>query len=276
FMNWDKPILTDSGGYQVFSLETNRTISKEGVTFKSHLDGSLHMFTPKSVVDLQLGFNSDIMMPLDICTPYPSEKEQVDQDLEQTYLWERDAREYWDQTDQKNLLFGLVQGGAFKDLRQKSAEQLIGLDFPGYAIGGLSVGEPRPILEEMTEYTTALLPKEKPRYLMGVGLPENMKKSIDSGVDMFDCVAPTRLARHGQFFLGLDRINIKKAEFREDKEPLDPHCSCYACQNFSRSYIRHLFVANELLSHILLSTHNLHALIHLVKGYRQAILDGSD
>ena len=166
----------------------------------------------------------------------------------------------------------MVQGGAYKDLRQKSAEQLIGLEFPGYAIGGLSVGEPLPILEEMTEYTTALLPKEKPRYLMGVGLPENMKQAIDSGIDMFDCVAPTRVARHGQFFLGLDRVNIKKSEFRDDKLPLDPNCDCYTCRNFSRAYIRHLFVSNELLAHTLLSIHNLHSLIHLVQSYRQEIL----
>ena len=274
FMNWDRPILTDSGGYQVFSLQGIRKITQEGVTFQSHIDGSKHLFTPKRVIDLQLGFNSDIMMPLDICTPYPSEKKQVDKDLEQTFLWEKEARDYWAEVSTGQLLFGLVQGGAFKDLREKSVEQITSLDFPGYAIGGLSVGEPIDVLEEFTSFTAPLLPKNKPRYLMGVGLPENMKQAIESGVDMFDCVAPTRLARHGHLFSkSHSRINIRNERFKHDKGPIDESCDCYTCKHYSRAYLRHLFVAKEILGVQLMTIHNLAFLIKMVSDIREEVIN---
>ena len=272
FSQWKKPILTDSGGFQVFSLQNIRKITKKGVTFKSHLDGSKHEFTPKRVIDLQRGFNSDIMMPLDICTPYPSSKKQVADDMKITFDWEKEAREFWAEDKRGQLLFGLVQGGTFKDLRQESAEQMVGLDFPGYAIGGLSVGEPLDILEEYTAYTARLLPEDKPRYLMGVGLPHNLPACIHMGIDMFDCVAPTRMARHGTAFSSHGDVNIRNAKHKEDMGPLDTECGCYTCKHFSRAYIRHLFQAKEILALTLLSYHNVYYLIHLVKGVREAIL----
>ena len=273
FAKWNKPILTDSGGFQVFSLKNIRKITNKGVTFKSHLDGSYHEFTPKRVIDLQRSFNSDIMMPLDICTPYPSPKKQVADDMKITFDWEKEACEYWQENKRDQLLFGLVQGGTFKDLRQESAEQMISLDFPGYAIGGLSVGEPLDLLEEYTDFTAALLPEEKPRYLMGVGLPHNLPACINMGIDMFDCVAPTRMARHGTAFSSQGDVHIRNSKHKEDLGPLDPECGCYTCQNFSKAYIRHLFQAKEVLALTLLSYHNLFYLIHLVKKIRQSILD---
>ena len=276
FMNWDKPILTDSGGYQVFSLKGMRKITSDGVTFQSHIDGSSHLFTPKRVIDLQLGFNSDIMMPLDICTPYPSEKEIVAMDMAQTFLWEKEAREYWDEKASGQLLFGLVQGGMHRDLRDESARDIVSLDFPGYAIGGLSVGEPVELLEEMTAFTAPLLPEDKPRYLMGVGLPENMRQAIESGIDMFDCVAPTRLARHGHFFTGNGKKNIKNRSYFDDLSPLDAECGCYACRHFSKAYIRHLMVTKEMMGAILMTVHNLSFLLNQVNHIRQHMINHGD
>lgn len=273
FMNWQRPILTDSGGYQVFSLAGMRKITDDGVTFKSHLDGSSRLFTPENVVDLQLGFNSDILMPLDICTPYPSDKETTRKDLQITAKWEERAAAHWRKNAQGQLLFGIVQGGMFPELRKESADQITALDLPGYAMGGLSVGEPREQMEEMVSFTTSLLPKTKPRYLMGVGLPENLSFAIDQGVDMFDCVIPTRLARHGQVFSDGKRINIRNQQYRTDKSPIDATCACYTCRHFSKAYLRHLFAADEILGLTLMSLHNVHYLVHFVKAIRQAILD---
>lgn len=273
FMNWDKPILTDSGGYQVFSLSNQRKISPEGVTFKSHIDGSKHLFTPRSVIDIQRKLGSDIMMPLDICTEYPASKKKVASDLAITHAWEKDAVDYWRECNTAQWLFAIVQGGMYKDLRKESAETLSNLNFPGYAIGGLSVGEPTDILEEYIAYTTPLLPKEKPRYVMGIGLPENLEFAIQQGVDMFDCVIPTRLARHGQVFRQNDRINIKKNCYKDDLTPIDDTCTCYTCQNYSKAYLRHLFIAKEMLAGTLMSIHNIHTLVNKVRKIREKILN---
>lgn len=273
FMNWDKPILTDSGGYQVFSLANQRKITQEGVTFKSHIDGSKHLFTPKSVIDIQRKLNSDIMMPLDICTEYPATKKKVAADLAITHAWEKEAIEYWRNSNTPQWLFAIVQGGMYKDLRQESAETLANMNFPGYAIGGLSVGEPTDILEEYIAYTAPLLPKEKPKYVMGLGLPENLEFAIAQGVDMFDCVIPTRLARHGQVFRQNERINIKKQCFKDDLTPIDDSCACYTCKHYSKAYLRHLFIAKEILAATLMSIHNIYTLVNKVKTIRNSILN---
>ena len=271
-MNWKKPILTDSGGYQVFSLSKMRRIQEEGVLFQSHIDGSKCLFTPESVVDLQIGFQSDIMMPLDICSPYPCSKEDASKDLDYTLNWASRAKTHWEKQDTQSLLFGIQQGGVYPDLREKSAKKLIELDFPGYAIGGVSVGEPETIMNRLTDWGCCLLPENKPRYLMGVGLPNNLEYAIHKGIDMFDCVIPTRLARHGQFFLGKERHNIRNQIYSKDLTPLDPNCQCYSCLNFSRAYIRHLFMSKEILAMTLMSMHNIYALINLVKTIRNDIL----
>ena len=274
FMNWNKPILTDSGGYQVFSLQTQRSIEPDGVTFKSHLDGSKHRLTPKRVIDIQRNLGSDIMMPLDICTPYPSTQKQVEADMKITHRWEAEAFDYWQQNTNQQLLFGLVQGGVFKESRQKSVETLTQLPFSGFSIGGLSVGEPMDELEDITDYTAQLLPEDKPRYLMGVGLPENFEAAIRSGIDMFDCVAPTRLARHGNFFTKEGRKNIRNSQFIDDLAPLDETWSCSLCANYSRAYLRHLFVANEILAVTLLSLHNIAFVFELVEDIKRRIRGG--
>ncbi len=264
FMNWNKPILTDSGGYQVFSLAKQRKIDSDGVTFKSHIDGSAVRFTPESVIDLQCGFNSDIMMVLDICTSYTSTKKETYSDMQLTHAWAKRAKNYWQDKNIPNWCFAIVQGGFHKDLRQESTETLSNLDFPGYALGGLSVGEPKELLHEYISMCSPMLPENKPRYVMGIGLPENIQTAIESGIDMFDCVIPTRIARHGQFFLESQRINIKKEIFKEDTSALDPTCSCYTCKHFSRSYIRHLFICKEMLASTLLSIHNISYLNNFV------------
>jgi queuine tRNA-ribosyltransferase len=265
FMNWNKPILTDSGGFQVFSLSKTRKITPTGVIFNSHIDGRPITFTPRSVIDLQRQFNSDIMMPLDICTPYPATQKETETDLMLTHQWEKEAIEYWQQNTHNQWLFAIVQGGMYPELRTKSADFLTQLNFPGYAIGGVSVGEVPDKIMSILAHTLPLLPQEKPRYVMGLGLPENLEFAINHGADMFDCVLPTRVARHGQVFMGDNRVNIKRAEFTLDKMPIDRHCQCYTCQNYSRAYLRHLFMAGELLSHTLLSIHNIYTLINKVK-----------
>ncbi len=274
FMNWQKPILTDSGGYQVFSLQNQRTIEPDGVTFKSHLDGSKHRLTPKRVIDIQRNLGSDIMMPLDICTPYPSSQKQVEADMAITHRWEEEAFHYWQENPNDQLLFGLVQGGVFKDSRQESAETLTNYSFSGFSIGGLSVGEPKEELESITDHTTQFLPNEKPRYLMGVGLPENFEAAIRSGIDMFDCVAPTRLARHGNFFTHEGRKNIRNSQFQDDLAPLDERCQCSVCQRYSRAYLRHLFMSNEILAVTLMSYHNIAFVFDLIRNIKQRIRDG--
>ena len=271
FMNWNKPILTDSGGYQVFSLQNQRTIEHDGVTFRSHLDGSKHKLTPKRVIDIQRNLGSDIMMPLDICTPYPSTQQQVESDMEITHRWEHQAFDYWQENTNNQLLFGLVQGGVFKESRQKSVEALIQRPFSGFSIGGLSVGEPLDDLANITDYTANLLPQDKPRYLMGVGLPENFEAAIRSGIDMFDCVAPTRLARHGNFFTKDGRKNIRNSKFQDDLAPLDESSTCPISKHYSRAYIRHLFVANEILGVTLMSLHNIAFVFDLISDIKRRI-----
>lgn len=274
FMNWDKPILTDSGGYQVFSLQNQRTIESDGVTFKSHLDGSKHRLTPKRVIDIQRNLGSDIMMPLDICTPYPSAQSAVEADMDITHRWEVEAFDYWQDQPNGQLLFGLVQGGVFKESRQRSAETLTQYPFSGFSIGGLSVGEPMEDLEAITDFTAGLLPQDRPRYLMGVGLPENFEAAIRSGIDMFDCVAPTRLARHGNFFTREGRKNIRNRQFQDDLSPLDEGCTCQTCKHYSRAYLRHLFVSNEILGVTLMSLHNIAFVFQLISDIKDRIRDG--
>ena len=271
FMQWKKPILTDSGGFQVFSLSSQRKILDEGVRFSSHIDGRTLLFTPKSVIDLQRHFCSDIMMPLDICTPHPSTQVQTAEDLRITHRWEEEAFRYWQSCDTDQWLFAIVQGGMYPELRKESAAFLSAFDFPGFAIGGVSVGEDKALMQETIAVTAPLLPEEKPRYVMGIGMPEDLSFAIQQGVDMFDCVLPTRLARHGQFFVDGLRVNIQRAEFHADLSPIDASCDCYTCMHFSKAYLRHLFKAKEILSAVLLSIHNVRYLIRYVERIRDRI-----
>lgn len=275
FISWKKPILTDSGGYQVFSLSDLNKISDEGVQFRSHLDGSLHFFTPESVMNIQRMLGSDIMMVLDECTPYLVSFDYAKQSQELTTRWAKRSKEKFNSSnhlyDHTQALFGIVQGSVFTELRQKSAEELIALDFDGYAIGGLSVGEPAEMMYEMTSVCTDLLPKNKPRYLMGVGTPENILESIEHGVDMFDCVMPTRNGRNAMLFTQAGSISIKNAVYKEDENPVDEKCDCYTCRNFSRAYLRHLFQAREILALQLATIHNLYFYQWLLKEARKAI-----
>ena len=270
FMNWDRPILTDSGGFQVFSLGAMRKISEEGVKFRSHIDGSSHMLTPEKSIEVQNALGSDIMMAFDECAPYPADYSYVKNSLERTTRWLRRCKEAHKDTERQSL-FGIMQGGMYKDLRYQSAMEIVELDLPGYAIGGLSVGEPRELMYEVLDYATDYLPKDKPRYVMGVGTPDHLFEGVERGVDMFDCVLPTRLARNGSAMTSHGKINIKNAKFERDFTPLDHECDCYVCRNYSRAYLRHLFKANEILSSMLLSYHNLHFLVHTMKNIREAI-----
>jgi queuine tRNA-ribosyltransferase len=277
FMGWAKPILTDSGGFQVYSLKDLRKIDDGGVYFQSHLDGSSHRFTPENVLNIQRNLGSDIMMVLDECTSYPVSKQDALESMRLSLDWAEIAKNKFDNTDSKyghdQWLFGIVQGSIFKDLREKCAKALINLDFPGYAIGGLAVGESKKEMYEMTEFSTDILPTEKPRYLMGVGMPEDILESIDRGVDMFDCVIPTRNARNGTVFTKKGKISVKASRFKLDQKPIDESCSCYACQYFSRGYIRHLFNTNEILGLRLATIHNIHFYMWLVQAARQKILE---
>lgn len=270
FMNWDRPILTDSGGFQVFSLGAMRKISEEGVKFRSHIDGSSHMLTPEKSIEVQNALGSDIMMAFDECAPYPADYSYVKNSLERTTRWLRRCKEAHKDTERQSL-FGIMQGGMYKDLRYQSAMEIVELDLPGYAIGGLSVGEPRELMYEVLDYATDYLPKDKPRYVMGVGTPDHLFEGVERGVDMFDCVLPTRLARNGSAMTSHGKVNIKNAKFERDFTPLDHECDCYVCRNYSRAYLRHLFKANEILSSMLLSYHNLHFLVHTMKNIREAI-----
>jgi queuine tRNA-ribosyltransferase len=273
FMHWDGPILTDSGGFQVFSLAKLANISEEGVTFQSHLDGSSHLLTPGKVIDIQNCLGSDIMMCLDDCIQYPATREDSLAALEITTKWAQRCKHAWQETKNgRNALFGIVQGGMFTDLRQRSAEELMNVDFPGYAVGGLSVGEPAEVMLEMADYTLPILPETKPRYIMGVGTPENLIELVALGVDMFDCVLPTRNARNGQMFTPYGTVNISNAQYRQDTEPLAAGCECYTCRNYSRAYLRHLYMARELLAYRLNTIHNIHYFISFMKQMRQAIL----
>lgn len=272
FMNWDRPILTDSGGFQVFSLGDLRKITEEGVEFRSHIDGSKHFLSPEKATEIQNTLGSDIMMAFDECAPYPAEYDYVKKSLERTTRWALRCKEAHKNPDTQ-ALFGIVQGGMFKDLREQSVKELLALDFPGYSIGGLSVGEPKDLMNEVLDYTVPLLPKDKPRYLMGVGSPDALIDGVIRGIDMFDCVLPTRIARNGTAMTSHGKVIIKNAKYIEDFGPLDPECECYTCKNYSRAYIRHLYKCDEILSSRLLTTHNLHFLINLMKQVREAILE---
>ncbi|HRW11608.1 MAG TPA: tRNA guanosine(34) transglycosylase Tgt [Syntrophomonas sp.] len=269
FMNWPRGILTDSGGFQVFSLKGLRRISDEGVLFHSHIDGSRHFLSPEIVMDIEQKLGADIAMCFDECAPFPCSYEEAAQAVDRTTLWARRCRENHSRSDQ--ALFGIVQGNIFADLREKSAAEIVALDFPGYAIGGLSVGEPKADMYRILDLTEDLLPKNKPRYLMGVGAPEDLLEGVKRGVDMFDCVLPTRIARHGTAFSRRGKVVVRNATYAEDFTPLDPNCNCQVCKNYSRAYLRHLVKAEEILAHILLSYHNIYFLLKLMQDIREAI-----
>jgi len=272
FMAWDKPILTDSGGFQVFSLAAMRKVDDDGVTFRSHIDGSLHRFTPEMVVRVQEQLGADIIMCLDECAP-PLDYEYNVQALQRTHRWAERCKAAHTRQDQ--ALFGIVQGGIFEDLRQQSAEFLVGLDFPGYAIGGLSVGETKAQTRQTLDFTVPLLPADRPRYLMGVGSPEDFFEYVARGIDIFDCVLPTRLARNGAALTSTGRINLRNARFAADPAPIEEGCTCYTCCTFSRAYLRHLIKANETLGLRLVTIHNLHFELELMRRIRQSIIDGT-
>ena len=274
FMSWPRAILTDSGGYQVFSLSDLRKISDEGVTFQSHLDGGRHVFTPESTVDVQVALGSDVMMVLDECPEYPVSHEYARQSMERTVRWARAAFRHYRQGGGQNSLFPIVQGSMFGDLRRACAERLIELEADGYAIGGLSVGEPRRLSFEMVEATEPVLPRDRPRYAMGVGMAEELAEYVARGVDMMDCVLPSRNARNGYLFTSHGRLIIKHARYKEDGRPIDEKCGCYTCRNYSRAYMRHLYQAGEILYAVLATRHNLTRYLDIMRQIRQAILLG--
>lgn len=266
FMNWDRPILTDCGGFQVFSLSDLRKISEEGVEFKSHLDGSKHMFTPESVMEIENSLGADIIMSFDECCPYPSTYDYTKKSMERTTRWAKRCKAAHAREDQG--LFGIVQGGFYEDLREQSVKDLVELDFPGYAIGGISVGEPKEEFLKILKHTTPLLPENKPRYLMGVGSPDYLIEAAINGIDMCDCVLPTRIARNGTAMTWNGKVVVRNATYEKDWGPLDSECDCYTCKNYTRAYIRHLVKANEILAVRLLSLHNLHFLTKLMERVR--------
>jgi len=270
FMAWKGPILTDSGGFQVFSLSDIRTIAEEGVTFKSPRDGMMIHMTPERSIQIQNELGADVIMAFDECPPYPAPREDVEAATDRTYRWLKRCIAAHERQDQ--ALFGIVQGGVYPDLRSRAAHQLVDLDLPGYAIGGVSVGEPGAMIEQIVKVTAPLLPPEKPRYLMGIGTYREMATANAAGVDLFDCVIPTRLARHGAVLVRGERWNLKNARFRQDFGPIDESCPCYTCQNFSRAYLSHLVRAGEALGHTLLSIHNVTELIRFTGRIREAIL----
>ena len=296
FMSWPRPILTDSGGFQVFSLNGLRKVTEEGVRFRSHLDGSAHFFSPEHSIDVQMALGADIVMAFDECTEYPASRERALKSLELTHRWARRSRDHFvaaaamrhphgnqlsaSEADaapkpSQQSLFGIVQGGMYLDLRRESAERLVELDLPGYALGGLSVGEPRALTREVIEATLPLLPKDKPRYVMGVGYPEEIVEYAALGVDMMDCVLPTRAARHGLLFTSEGRINIKNQRYSEDQGPLDPECGCMVCRRYTRAYLRHLVAAREPLAATLNTLHNLAYYLDTMRSVRDAISMGS-
>ncbi|MGP1570449.1 MAG: tRNA guanosine(34) transglycosylase Tgt [Eubacteriales bacterium] len=270
FMNWKKPILTDSGGFQVFSLGSLRKITEEGVSFSSHIDGSKHMISPEKSIEIQNALGSDIIMAFDECAPYPADRTYVKNSLERTTRWLRRCKDYHKDIERQSL-FGIMQGGMYQDLRRESASQIVDLDLPGYAIGGLSVGEPKELMLEVLDYCVDYLPENKARYLMGVGSPDYLFEGVERGIDMFDCVLPTRIARHGMAMTSNGKLNIKNAKYEKDFKPLDENCDCYTCRNYSKAYLRHLYKAGELLSATLLSIHNLHFLIRMMGNIRHSI-----
>ncbi len=269
FMNWDGAILTDSGGFQIFSLKELAKISEDGAAFRSHLDGSPLFLSPEDAIEVQQALGSDIMMCLDTCIPYPATRDETVRSTALTGRWARRCRSA--QTSRDQLLFGIVQGGMYPELRRESAETLVDIGFDGYAIGGLSVGESKDQMHDMTEETVEHLPDNYAVYLMGVGTPEDLVEGVWRGVDMFDCVMPTRNARNGTLFTSTGKLVIKNARYREDKGPVDSSCSCYTCRNYSRAYLRHLFVSREILAYHLNTIHNLHYYVSLMSGIREAI-----
>jgi queuine tRNA-ribosyltransferase len=294
FIGWNRPILTDSGGYQVFSLAARRKVEEAGVTFRSHLDGSEHLLTPELAVDVQARLGSDIAMVLDECLEHPATHDRARESLERTVRWARRGRDHFlrsresrsdgpagmgvnppDRTNPGQAQFGIIQGGTFPDLRRHSVEQTIAIGFDAYAIGGLSVGEPISMMHDLTEQTAQLLPADRPRYLMGVGTPLDLIESVARGIDMFDCVLPTRNARNGQLFTRTGRLNIKNAEYADDTGPIDEACDCYTCRHFSRAYLRHLFHAGEMTSATLNTLHNLHFYLDTMRRIREAIVFSS-
>ena len=273
FMGWQRPILTDSGGFQVFSLGRLRTITEEGVTFRSTIDGTEHFISPERSIEIQNALGADIIMAFDECPELPNEYAYLKNSMEMTLRWAARCKEAHQNPNQ--LLFGIVQGGMERDLRQASVEGTVSIGFPGYAIGGLSVGEKKDLMYETLAYTAPLLPAEKPRYLMGVGTPEDLVYGVRCGIDMFDCVMPTRNARNGSLFTTTGIVRIRNSKYSRDFGPLDSECTCYTCQNFTRAYLRHLHVENEILGSQLHTLHNLHFYISLMRGIRRAICDGS-
>jgi queuine tRNA-ribosyltransferase len=279
FMSWPRAILTDSGGFQVFSLSGMRKINEDGVVFQSHLDGDLHTFTPESTVDVQLAFGSDILMVLDECPEYPVSHEYARQSMHRTVRWARQANEHFTRRMAEGVtghaMFPIVQGSMFADLRRECATALLDLDTDGYAIGGLSVGEPRPLSLEMVEATEEILPRARPRYAMGVGMPAELPEYVARGVDMMDCVLPSRNARNGYLFTSQGRVIIKHARYRNDERPIDPSCQCYTCRNYSRAYLRHLFQAGEILYSMLATRHNIRRYLDIMREIRHAIISDS-
>jgi queuine tRNA-ribosyltransferase len=272
FMNWDGPILTDSGGFQIYSLAALRTITEEGAAFQSHIDGSSHFLSPETAVEIQEALGSDIMMCLDECIPYPAARKEAEAALGRTARWA--ARCKSSRRNHSQALFGIIQGGVYTDLRRRSAESLLEIDFDGYALGGLSVGEPKELMLENMAETALLLPEDRPRYLMGVGTPEDLVDCVYHGIDMFDCVMPTRSARNGLLFTNGEKVVIKNARNREDGSPVDSACDCYTCLNYSRAYLRHLYVAGEILAMVLNTIHNLRYYLRLMERIREAVREG--
>lgn len=270
FMNWDRAILTDSGGFQVFSLAELRNITEEGVKFKNHLDGSPLFISPEKSMEIQNNLGSDIMMAFDECCPYPSTYEYTRESMERTTRWAKRCKEAH-KYPEKQGLFGIIQGGMFKDLREQSAKELVELDFPGYAVGGLSVGEPADIMYDVLQHITKFMPENKPRYLMGVGSPDYLIEAVIRGIDMCDCVLPTRIARNGTAMTSEGKVVVRNATYERDWSPLDHNCDCYTCKNYTRAYIRHLIKAGEILGARLLTIHNLYFLVNLMKQVREAI-----
>ncbi len=271
FMNWDRAILTDSGGFQVFSLGDLRKITEEGVLFRSHIDGSKKFLSPEVSMQVQMALGSDIVMAFDECVPYPADYEYAKQSTARTARWAKRCQDTM--TSEHQGLFGIVQGGMYKDLRTQSVKELTEMDFPGYAVGGLSVGEPKELMYDLLEHTVSQLPQTKPRYLMGVGTPDCLVEGVLHGIDMFDCVFPTRVARNGTAMTWTGRLVMKNAEYTHDFRPIEEECGCYACQHYTRAYIRHLVRANEIFGLRLLSLHNLYFLQHFMRELRQSILE---
>jgi queuine tRNA-ribosyltransferase len=274
FMHWQRPILTDSGGFQVFSLSALREVAEEGVTFRSHIDGSTHFFSPEKAVDVQNILGADIIMPLDHVVPYPSAYEDARRAMERTIRWAERSKAAHKNT-KSQALFAIIQGGIYADLREECCRELVGMDFPGYALGGLSVGEPKEIMYRLLDVSLPLLPGEKPRYLMGVGSADALLEGVSRGVDLFDCVLPTRIARNGRVMVSQGYLTLRNAEFAGDMRPIDPECPCYVCRHYSRAYIRHLLKANEILGLRLTTYHNLYFLRDFMSRIRHAIMEGT-